>query len=152
MDSSHVLDRLDVSTGARRRAETEPFTFSLTPDGVRVTNHSYAEPSEHSYVVTIDGDLPIACECPADEHYNPACKHRLAVAIHTPVREAAAAHPVVDGGVQDASESESTESLGQETETSESADGPDWCDCADLGDLPCFECVRRGRKPLSGNG
>ncbi|GAA0212615.1 SWIM zinc finger family protein [Halobaculum roseum] len=148
MDSSHVLDRLDVSTGARRRAETEPFDFSLTRDGVRVTNRGYAEPSDHSYVVTMDGALPVACECPADEHYDPACKHRLAVAIHTPVRDAAAARPVADGGVQEPPESEADRTNDSVPDPDESPDDPEWCDCATLGELPCFECVRRGRKRL----
>jgi len=39
--------------------------------------------------VTIKDGLPHSCPCPADEHYQGACKHRVAVAIRTPILEAA---------------------------------------------------------------
>jgi len=157
MDSNHVLARLDVSPSARRRAETQPFAFELVTDGVRVTNHSYEQPSEHSYVVTVDDGLPISCECPADTHYDSACKHRLAVAIRTPVLQAAvsrcttAARAVADGGTQPVEASEATPNADVDLDNDHdgSEDDPEWCDCAGLEDgFPCFECVRRGRRHL----
>ena len=84
-----VLDRLEVSDRALKRAQYEAFDFRLTPDGVEVRNGSHADPSEHVYTVTVADGVPATCTCPADDHYDGACKHRLAVAIREPVLEAA---------------------------------------------------------------
>ncbi|WP_306061867.1 SWIM zinc finger family protein [Natronococcus wangiae] len=40
-------------------------------------------------MVTIEDGLSDSCVCPADKHYRGACKHRIAVAVHTSVLEAA---------------------------------------------------------------
>ncbi|WP_232833891.1 SWIM zinc finger family protein [Saliphagus sp. LR7] len=39
--------------------------------------------------MTIGDGLPDSCTCPADEHHQGACKHRVAVAIRTPVLDSA---------------------------------------------------------------
>lgn len=139
--SEHVLEQLAVSHRPLKRAQYEAFSFTLSPDGVLVRNGSYANPHEHEYQVTVEDGVPTACDCPADTTSETACKHRLAVAIRTPVLQAAqqSAEPVrADGGV--------TEEL---TTTDAGDDAQAWCSCGDLsGEFPCWECYRRGRKPL----
>ncbi|MFC7070515.1 SWIM zinc finger family protein [Halobaculum lipolyticum] len=149
MRSNHVLTKLEVSPGPRRRAQIEPFTFSLVAEGVRVTNHRYEEPSNHSYVVTVTDGVPVTCECPADAHFNVTCKHRLAVAIRTPVLQAATKKALADGGTQPANPGEEDHNRGEHLDEA-SGERPEWCECDGLEDgFPCFECVERGHKDLS---
>ena len=149
MRSNHVLTRLEVSPGPRRRAQIEPFTFTLVQGGVRVTNHRYEQPTNHSYVVTVADGVPVACECPADAHYDSACKHRLAVAIRTPVLQAATKRALADGGTRATDPTDDNRPTPDCTDQP-ADDTPEWCDCSGLeDDFPCFECVERGRKPLS---
>jgi uncharacterized Zn finger protein len=95
--------------------------------------------------VTVVNGVPTSCTCPADEHFDGACKHRVAVAIRTPVLVAAtrndtnAGKPLVtDGGFQTELTSEMLES-----------DEDEECDCDELaGEFPCWECVRTGKRKL----
>ncbi|WP_306061847.1 SWIM zinc finger family protein [Natronococcus wangiae] len=52
----------------------------------------------------MEDGLPHSCTCSADEHHQGACKHRVAVAIRTPVLEAARTaqriHELQTSGVQ----------------------------------------------------
>ena len=89
--SAHPLTRLQTNRRTIKRAQYEAFEFSLTRRGVLVRNASHATPSDHEYLVTIENELPTTCECPADEHAEGACKHRVAVAIRRPVLDAAIA-------------------------------------------------------------
>ena len=87
--STHPIERLEPTQRTLRRAQYEAFEFELTEQGVLVRNASHANPADHEYLVTIEDGLPHSCPCPADEHYQGACKHRVSVAIRTPVLEAA---------------------------------------------------------------
>lgn len=87
------LNHLEVTKRVVKRAQYEAFTFAVAPHGIRVRNESHADPADHEYLVSVDDGLPTACECPADEHYEGACKHRVAVAIREPVLQAAVARP-----------------------------------------------------------
>ncbi|MFC6763573.1 SWIM zinc finger family protein [Natrinema soli] len=87
--SAHPIERLDPTQRTLRRAQYEAFEFELVAQGVLVRNASHANPEDHEYLVTIEDGLPHSCPCPADEHHQGACKHRVAVAIRTPVLEAA---------------------------------------------------------------
>lgn len=90
MTAAHPLDRLSTTTRVLQRAQYEALRFSLCPDGtVVVRNESYAEPAEHEYRVTVRDGLPVHCVCPADEQYDFACKHRVALAVRRPILEAA---------------------------------------------------------------
>jgi hypothetical protein len=89
--SAHPLTQFQTNQRTIKRAQYEAFEFSLTTRGVLVRNASHANPADHEYVVAIKDDLPTTCECPADEHYEGACKHRVAVAIRWPVLDAALA-------------------------------------------------------------
>ncbi|UHQ99197.1 SWIM zinc finger domain-containing protein (plasmid) [Natrinema zhouii] len=86
--SAHPIERLEPTQRTLRRAQYEAFEFELVAQGVLVRNASHANPEDHEYLVTIEDGLPHSCPCPADEHYQGACKHRVAVAIRTSVLEA----------------------------------------------------------------
>ncbi|MFC4407839.1 SWIM zinc finger family protein [Haloarchaeobius iranensis] len=84
-------------------------------------------------VRVVDG-VPTHCTCPADEHYDDACKHRVAVAIRGPVLNAAVdATVATDGG--------SVVSKSEDTGTEERPG----CECDKLPDgVPCWPCYRDG--------
>ena len=131
---SAPLTELEYTDRVLKRAQYEAFEFSVDGGTVHVRNGSHANPDQHEYEITVSGGVPIACTCPADEQYEDACKHRVGVAIRTPVLQACAtAQVVADGG----------------SEVHESAkDGNSCSECTALGDFPCWECVRTGRKEL----
>lgn len=97
-----ILERLEVDVVALKRAQYEAFSFEVEPGRVTVRNQSWADPKEHEYSVRVIDGVPTDCTCPADEHQDGACKHRLAVAIRSPVQQAAASdpgmEPIPDGG------------------------------------------------------
>ena len=92
---STPLQHLETTNRVLKRAQYEAFVFAVTADGVLVRNESHLDTDEHEYLVTVTGGIPVACECPADEHYEGACKHRVAVAIREPVIQAAASQETV---------------------------------------------------------
>lgn len=107
-----------------------------------VRNNSHAVPSEHEYVVALSDGVPSACECPADERFDGACKHRVAVAIREPVLDAAIAEQVAaDGGiVGDAIDHAGTENqeIGAVAEETTDSDSAACSECAALpDDFPC---------------
>ncbi|WP_083252417.1 SWIM zinc finger family protein [Haladaptatus sp. W1] len=139
MSSNNVLSHLTFTTRVAKRAQYEALEFSLTTRGVCVRNTSHANPTEHEYLVTVRDGIPIACECPADDCYDGACKHRVGVAIRTPLLQAAAEHAIVaDGGTQIENKPETHEN---DSDTDQPAD----CDCDGLGGVPCWPCVRADR-------
>ncbi|WP_368411873.1 SWIM zinc finger family protein [Haladaptatus halobius] len=77
---THILSRLTYSTRVAKRAQYEVLEFSVKTRGVCVRNTSHANPADHEYLVTVHNGIPIACECPADDRYDGACKHRVGVA------------------------------------------------------------------------
>ena len=139
---NHVLSHLRYSKRVAKRAQYEALEFTVNAGGVRVRNTSHANPADHEYLVTVRNGIPIACECPADARYEGACKHRVGVAIRTPLLQAATDHSLVaDGGTQIETESE--------THVDDSdTDQPEDCDCDGLGGFPCWPCVRSGRRDL----
>ncbi|WP_436926209.1 SWIM zinc finger family protein [Halosimplex amylolyticum] len=150
----HPLQQLEFPTRVAKRAQYEAFEFTLSSDGVVVRNGSHANPDEHEYLVTVEDGVPATCECPADEQYEGACKHRVAVAIRRPLLDAVTAatgQPVVaDGGEVEPA----LVALGSECEFGESELGaehtvPDDEDCPEcIGKFPCWDCVRTRRRDL----
>jgi hypothetical protein len=138
-DSMTPLDQLEFTTRVAKRAQYEAFEFAISDGGVVVQNCSHENPADHEYLVTIEDGLPAACECPADAHFDGACKHRVAVAIREPVLDAAVAGTVAADG-------------GTTTEDGRGPEVPDDdsdCDCEQLrDDFPCWECVRTGQRNL----
>lgn len=54
-----------------------------------VRNGSPLDPGNHKYQVTVTDGIPIHCGSPAEKAYDGACRPRVAVAIRTPILEAA---------------------------------------------------------------
>ena len=74
--------------------------------------------------------------------YDGACKHRVGVAIRTPLLQAATDHSLVaDGGTHIETE-DGTHA--EDNDTDQPAD----CDCDGLRGFPCWPCVRSGRRDL----
>lgn len=148
----HPLEQLDFPTRVAKRAQYEAFEFTLSDGDVVVRNGSHPDPSDHEYRVIVDDGLPTNCECPADEHYEGACKHRVAVAIRRPLLNAVAAtdRPLAaDGGSVDSSMTGTgalNDDSHSEDETGATVDAADCPECFD--DFPCWEYVRTGRKEL----
>ena len=139
---NHVLSHLTYSKRVAKRAQYEALEFSLETRGVLVRNTSHANPAKHEYLVTIRDGILIACQCPADNHYDGACKHRVGVAIRTPLLQAATDHALVSGeGTQIEKEAEIR---ADDSGTDQPAD----CDCDGFGGFPCWPCVRSGRREL----
>jgi hypothetical protein len=138
----HPLTTLEFSNRVRKRAQYEAFDFALIDGGVQVRNCSHANPDEHDYLVTITDGVPSACECPAAWKYEGACKHQVAVAIRTPIIEAARDYEqraLTDGGFSQVGEPHT------HTEENEIDEVP----CEDcIGKFPCWECYRSGRREL----
>lgn len=145
MTSTHPLNRLEFSKRVGKRAQYEAFEFTLLRNAIRVTNASYADPENHTYEVDIEDGLPISCTCPADERFEGACKHRVAIAVRRPLLQAMTLQrtmhgddPVVaDGGQQ------------PRTPRSESEADEPCPECLD--EFPCWECVKTGRRDLPDN-
>lgn len=86
----NALDDLQVSPEVAKRAQYEGFEFELEAPGlVLVRNTSWENPEDHEYLMNVVDGIPEVCECQADRYYDGACKHRVAVAIRSPVLEAA---------------------------------------------------------------
>jgi len=148
-ETDHPLDRLDVPNRIRKRAQYEALTFELFETNVLVRNESHADPEDHEYLVEIGDGLPVSCTCPADEHYENACKHRVAVAVRRPIIDFASETKLVaDGGStirESGSDPSSLEEMSIEQEDTE--DDLEDCDCDALPDeFPCWECYRAGRQ------
>ena len=146
--SNHPLTRLEFSSRVAKRAQYEAFEFTVTPAGVRVRNCSHANPEDHEYLVTITDGVPVRCQCPADEHYEGACKHRVAIAIRRPVLTAATDRAVLADGGEAPVSSEQADSAGSSTDRPDhaSVEADDCEDCLD--EFPCWECVRTGKRAL----
>jgi len=138
----HPLNHLEFTSRVAKRAQYEAFEFTLVADGVQVRNGSHEHPSEHEYLVNMDDGIPASCTCPADEHYEGACKHRVAVAIRRPLVDAILGRtdskPVVPDGGRLEVQPDST--------VTEPVPGEECDECLD--DFPCWDCVRTGKKPL----
>lgn len=140
--TENVLSELEYSEKAAKRAEWESFEFSVPATGVVVVaNASYGnEKDDHTHSVNVERGVPVGCSCKSDEYQDGACKHRVAVAINTPVLEAATAPKLLaDGGVVSAAEppeSDASEGCpngnGDVCEVGTGKERPEMC-------WPCFE-------------
>ena len=132
---SAPLTALEYSDRVLKRAQYEAFEFAVDGQTVHVRNGSHANPADHEYEVRVENGIPQRCTCPADEQYDGACKHRVGVAIRTPLIQACAQQQVAaDGGRAGIEDLEQNESCSQ---------------CAALGGFPCWACVRTGRRNIT---
>lgn len=147
--TKNPLASLEDTSRDTKRAQYEAFEFTLVPDGIRVRSGSYADPENHEYLVTVTDCVPTDCTCPADAHCEGACKHRVAGAIRRPLINAVMVDTALaaDGGLVD--ESRREDAAADPDGIAASAAGESDCpDC--LAGVPCWECVRPGRRGLSG--
>jgi len=159
------LSELDAPSRVIKRAQYEAFEFTIEDDGVRVRNGSHANPKDHEYLVTVEGNTPTRCECPADASYEGACKHRVAVAIRRPILDAAIDRQLAaDGGkpiatsetspIEQESSPTASDRTSMEVDRDDENGEPEHdCACDGLPDgFPCWECVRTGRREVPGSG
>lgn len=150
----HPLAALTFSTRVAKRAQYERFDLTPIETGFRVRNESHANPEDHEYLVQMDGPVPTACSCPADERFDGACKHRVAIAIRRPGRSPKqsssgdATRIRGDGG---RSANPDTTEVPPSDERRHHADESASDDCEDcLPDVPCWECYRQERRGFVG--
>jgi hypothetical protein len=158
-----IVEQLDFGAKTAKRVGWERFEFALAgPHQVRVTNASYGvEKDDHSYVVGIEkrgGDpVPAECECPADLHREPDCKHKLALAtiggltvLNAAVTISSSPPPFQesdDGGVTTGADKLQADGgmATVDTVSEECPNGHARCDGPDGDDLPCFDCFEGDR-------
>jgi len=151
-----VVDQLDFGTKTAKRVGWEAFEFSIVgPHQVEVINASYGfEKDDHSYTVGVevrDGvAVPVECDCPADIHREPDCKHKVALAT---VGGSTVMNAAVKFEESEESDSAPPFPRSQDDDTTTVADkietdgGPETCrngnvHCNGSADetLPCFAC------------
>ena len=157
-----IADQLDFGPKTAKRVTWEAWEFTVVgPHQVEVTNASYgAEKEDHTYVVGVakfDGvAVPAECECPADVHREPDCKHKVALATigGSTVLGAAVAHDSPATSSSNGTEEATTVADALRTDggsvavtpQSDEADtcpnGEEWCPGPDGDSLPCFDCYR----------
>lgn len=121
----------EVDPKVIQRAEWEALEFEMEAPGiVRVINGSHETPEDHSYLVNVENDIPVACECPAFEYSDGPCKHIVAITIREPVLKAAQAVGIPDGG--------------QDMDTCRN--GQTGCGGPNGDDLPCFGCFQSQKR------
>ncbi|MBV0903504.1 SWIM zinc finger domain-containing protein [Halomicroarcula salina] len=139
----HPLVALTFSTRVAKRAQYERFAIEPVESGFRVRNESHANPAEHEYLVEMDGAVPTACTCPADERFDGACKHRVAIAIRRPDRGSAQSPSKDTTRIR----GDGGPSVNSDTGHGIHSDESDSDDCKEcLPDVPCWECYRQERR------
>ena len=84
----------EYSDRVAKHAEYEAFEFSLGgPNLIKIRNCSYADPSDHTYIVQVEAGETVECTCPADEYRSGQCKHRVAVESNDALLSAGSAEP-----------------------------------------------------------
>lgn len=156
-----IVEKLNFGPKTARRVAWEAWEFTVVgPHQVEVTNASYGvEKDEHAYVVGVeerdDVVVPAECECPADIHREPDCKHKVALATvgSSTVLEAAVAFDSAAASSNYNTERATTvaEALRTDGGTADITslsepetcpNGAEWCPGADGDDLSCFDCYR----------
>ena len=155
MAEKRIVDELEFGAKTARRVSWEAWEFTVVgPHLVEVTNASYGYlKDEHSYTVGVgvrDGlAVPAECECPADVHRDPDCKHKVALATvgNATVLNAAVNFENPASASSDSDSMTAADELradGGNPNLREGEDGE--CGCA--LDFPCWACYRTGRRDL----
>lgn len=149
-----AVEYLEFNTRTIKRVTWESWEFTVVgPYHVRVTNASYGYlKDDHSYTVGVeerDGVVvPAECECPADVHREPDCKHKLALAtVAGPsVLNAAVAFenpaPDTDAAVTVTTGADLLTTDGGVLAEAKPDDRQECPECAKLSDLPCWPCYQ----------
>ena len=147
-----AVEYLNFGSKTAKRVAWESFEFTVIgPHLVKVTNASYGHlKDKHAYTVGVEEQdgiaVPAGCRCPADIHYEPDCKHKVALAaIGGPTVLNAAINYETSAGRSSRSNSKTacrplTADGGKDTKICPNGDptcpGPN----ADDDTLPCFPC------------
>ncbi|WP_435130260.1 SWIM zinc finger family protein [Halobaculum sp. D14] len=135
-----AVEQLSFGSRTGKRVAWESWEFTVVgPHLVEVTNASYGYlKDEHSYVVGVEKRggiaLPAECECPADVHREPDCKHKVALATvggPTVLKAAVATEVSKTGDALRAADDSCPNGT------------PD-CEGVDGNGLPCFDCYSEG--------
>jgi len=148
-----VVEQLEFDARTAKRAGWEQFEFTVVgPLEVEVANASYGdEKDDHTYLVEIEKragvPVPDECECPADNHRNQACKHRIGLATigGLTVLNAAASAATLSASNADVTPSSEkiqtdggTVAIAQDSERCPNDDPS--CNGPEGENLPCFDC------------
>jgi hypothetical protein len=157
-DDKRIVDQLTFTSKTTKRVTWEAWEFTVVgPHQVEVTNASYGfQKEDHAYVVGVEERsgvlVPAECECPADRHHDPDCKHKVALAT---VGGPTVLHAAVNVKSATATSSRSTperrptvtDRLQTDGGTTTTGSEPEVClnddpRCCgpDGDDLPCFAC------------
>lgn len=150
-----IANHLSFDSETTKRVTWEAWEFTVVgPHLVEVTNASYGYlKDKHTYTVGVevrDGlAVPAECECPADVHRDPDCKHKVALAT---VGNSTVLNAAVDyeNPVPASSDSDSVTAAdklradGGDLNQREGNDG----ECESVSDFPCWECYQTGRRDL----
>lgn len=139
----------DARTSKRVTWESWEFTV-VAPFQVEVTNASYGYlKEEHAYIVEVeDRDglvVPAECECPADVHWEPDCKHKVALAtVGGPtVLDAAANFEEPSPETRGALTADGGLPAEDELDVECCPNGDPDCGGPNGDELPCFPCFYR---------
>lgn len=147
----HPLDALTFSTRVAKRAQYEQFEITTVETGFRIRNESHANPDKHEYTVRMDGHIPIACTCPADERFDGPCKHRVAVAIRQPSRRPVWTATSSSTTVRSDGESPAGGTSAVQERSTADVQGLAEDDCKECRpSFPCWECYLTERRDFTG--
>lgn len=152
-----AVEHLSFGAKTAKRVAWEAWEFTVVgPHLVEVTNVSYGHlKSDHSYIVGVESRssvaLPAECDCPADIHHDPDCKHKVALAciggetvLNASVNFETPAPASSDGNPMSAGEELRTDggaaTVSSEPERDTCLNGDPRCEGPDSDDLPCFAC------------
>lgn len=146
-----AVEYLSFGSRTAKRVTWESWEFTIVgPHLVNVTNASYGFlKDEHSYTVGVavrDGvAVPAECDCPADIHREPDCKHKVALATiggPTVLDAAVAFEQSPSSGKADAAPVTGADLLksdGGRVHADDEAE-EECPECAQLADLRCWQC------------
>ncbi|QLG26865.1 hypothetical protein HUG10_04605 [Halorarum halophilum] len=147
-----AVDHLSFDARTAKRVAWESWEFTVVgPYQVRVTNASYGfKKDKHAYVVGVEDRegivVPAECECPADVHRDPDCKHKVALAsVGGPTVLNAAVifenpAPATDDRPAVKTGTDLLAVDGGVLADAKLDDNEECKECAELSDLPCFDC------------
>ena len=149
-----AVEHLSFDSRTAKRVTFEAFEFTVVgPHLVEVTNASYGYlKDDHSYVVGVEERggvaLPAECECPADVHREPDCKHKVALAtVGGPtVLNAAVNFENPAPASSDSDSMTAADRLRADGGNPYQQEGGDECGCT--SELPCWDCFDAGRRDL----
>jgi len=153
-----IVQKLDFDAKTAKRVGWEMWEFTIVgPHQVEVTNAAYGFlKDDHSYVVGIEkrGDVPIPaeCECPADIHREPDCKHKVALTTVGGATVLNAATAFTESSAPFPSRSAENVTTGadklqadggavtSDDQAGDCPNGDERCDGPDGDVFPCFDC------------